>query len=1292
MYQLTCGISVAWQTCCGSHFDLKWKKAECATPFLLAYFRLWAQDERDFFVDKEEISESNFGVCPDWWIGGEPGEDDWSWDHWTGSCACTGDPSYSIRWGWKRIWSSSRWPTTCSSPTRRRFSGWRMWIGWRSRSSSRRFGTTTRWRDYDYGGCLHCSGCEWSRSAEWRWRCSSDTWVWQCWWDGVAWRSDFRFTSELWSSSVYAGVEALVWLWAAKEVPRAVWVSTWCLWKGGRGCRESSGVSSWGGGATTSTCRITRSKEESEWGSVATTIEGATTKGKRASVGAGERRLRSRSRLKEELQALKIRKEEVEKKTPAREEFNTPENIPVERLDQTTTGMGPRRLDMSQGVSGGDPTMGLHHNVSGGDPTMGLHHNASGGDPTAGDTMKFMMTMLESMQQLIKERESGRGGSDVEQVKTTVDLPRLPEWNHETGPIDLGDWLATIDPFMEDLSDTAEVWWKLLRKEAMVWYEEHMALSPLDRLTHEIKPSKELANPKWSRLERRAAGLLMAAVPTPIREEVVSTRSVTAMGILTRLCTVYQPGGLAEKALILTSLESPKEESTIVGAVQSLRRWIRWRRRASDVGVSMPDPTVLMRGLTRLTKRVMSANPELAFRVSLARNTLLVDSIPNHTTVSQLADHILAELEQVQHQDRKQRDAAGGDPAKAKEVKMLDQMSEMGGKAKGKGKDKGYGKGDKGERGDLPAASGEQRCKFFLTDQGCRKGKECTWAHISDGKRRCYNCGSTEHLAPDCTRRSTMSSTSPTRPKAAKAVEDKPKDEEASVSSEGTSAGGSGEVMQQLLSEANKMLKTLSTKEKPVTVSHDERMKALQEQLDELKTKALKTLKLTRITRGGVSGLLDSGATHPMRAARRGEPVHSYKKVEVTLASGKTEELKISPKGVMVLDGKDSEYVEPIVPMGMLVTRLCCQLHWNDQGLHVWHPKRGYIDVTVHNGCPQIPKALALKLIQELEQAEGDLLQYHSKGLSWETRLQERAWLRSLVNSHPVFEGLPEALKDKLVVTPEEDVKSLPANRRARKIWKRDGCVLHLYAGEASGYTFARAFREAGGREKHVLEIDIKRGEIHDMRRTSCYGSLMRLALDGQISALVGGPNCRTRSVLRTYDGGPPPVRSWDGGEFGIPNASEAEIEKVQHDDEMMWKMILLYLVAKASRRALRKDEGLREPVGFLLEQPAAPEYKPEVVSFWWTRQWRSLQQLESLELYTVNQGDYGGDAVKPTGLGTNLEVAEGRLRGKGRARPADGSGDSSSLARWAPGLMKAVAVSVMNFLGMQPCLKAINW
>ena len=662
-------------------------------------------------------------------------------------------------------------------------------------------------------------------------------------------------------------------------------------------------------------------------------------------------------RLKEELQGFRKDNEDKEKSSPVVEEFKTPE----EKGEAQWMAGVARQLQMEED---GRRRAALPEDASQHQSKAEPRGTVPGGEPSSGDTMKFMMMMLESMQQLIKDREGGRGGGDAEVVKTVVELPKLPEWSHETGPIDLGDWIATIDPFMEDLSDTAEIWWKLLRKEAMAWYEEHMAMSPLQRLTHEVVPSEEISKSKWSRLERRAAGLLMAAIPSNIREEIVSTRSVNAMGILTRPFTVYQPGGLAEKALILTSLENPKEESSVSGAVQALRRWIRWRRRAADVGVSVPDPTVLMKGLTRLTKRVMSANPELAFRVSLARNTLLVDSIPNHKTVSQLADHILAEFEQLQHQDRKQRDAAGGDPAKAKEIKTGEQG---GGKAKGKGKEKG-GKG----------SGGEVKCRFYLTDSGCRKGRECNFSHDqTDNKKRCYACGSVDHYAPDCPRKASSvagatsggsSNGSPGKPRAAKAAEDIQKEDTSKPPSE--AGGGSstdGETVQQLLVEANKMLKSLSTKERPTTVTHDERMRALQEQLDELKGKALKTLRLTRITKGGVAGLLDSGATHPMRAARKDESVHNYKRVEVTLASGKVEEMKISPKGVMVLEGKDAQNVEPIVPMGMLVSRLRCQLHWNEEGLHAWHPKRGYLDISVQNGCPQISRSLALKLIQELE-------------------------------------------------------------------------------------------------------------------------------------------------------------------------------------------------------------------------------------------------------------------------------------------------------------------------------------
>ena len=59
-----------------------------------------------------------------------------------------------------------------------------------------------------------------------------------------------------------------------------------------------------------------------------------------------------------------------------------------------------------------------------------------------------------------------------------------------------------------------------------------------------------------------------------------------------------------------------------------------------------------------------------------------------------------------------------------------------------------------------------------------------------------------------------------------------------------------------------------------------------------------------------------------------------------------------------------------------------------------------------------------------------------------------------------------------------------------------------------------------------------------------------------------------------------------------------------------------------------------------------AAGYKPEVVSFWRTSQWKALRDLEDLKLIEVNQGDYGGAAVKPTGLGTDLDIEPGRLAG----------------------------------------------
>ena len=348
--------------------------------------------------------------------------------------------------------------------------------------------------------------------------------------------------------------------------------------------------------------------------------------------------------------------------------------------------------------------------------------------------MAMMMNTMTEMQKKILSKDGGKEGEGgVEYVRSHPEVPKLPDWNPSTGPIDLNDWLALIEPIMADLTATSGEWWDRLLQEARQWYQDHMALSPLDRLLHEPKPTPELDQPRWVRLERRASTLLMMSIPETQKEELVSTKRITALKILCHLFTTFQPGGLAEKEVILRSLETPVEASTVAEAVSALRKWMRWmRRRAMELQVSEPDPFLLLKGLGRIIRRPLEANRELNFRISLARSMLQVDSTPTKDTVGKFATHLLAEMEQIAHLEGSKKSSNSKEaPKPAQPEVRIKKMEE------------GKGKSGKGERAP---------CKFFTTPEGCRKGKGCTWAHTLDEQKRCWNCGSTQHFAPACDR------------------------------------------------------------------------------------------------------------------------------------------------------------------------------------------------------------------------------------------------------------------------------------------------------------------------------------------------------------------------------------------------------------------------------------------------------------------------------------------------------------------------------------------------------------
>ena len=553
----------------------------------------------------------------------------------------------------------------------------------------------------------------------------------------------------------------------------------------------------------------------------------------------------------------------------------------------------------------------------------------------------------------------------------------------------------------------------------------------MDRIHHDATPSKELEHPRWLRLERRASTMLLQAVPEAQREELVSAKRLTALKVVCHLLMTYQPGGLAEKEVILSNLENPPEAVTVPEALQSLRRWAR-RRRASELAVTEPDPYLLLKGLARIVKKPLEGNKELAFRVGLARNNLQVDSNPTARSVGALATHLTAELEQIAHLDPNtgMPKKLASPPREQSTQKVDVRLKKMEGRDS-----REAGGGSKGEGKGKDARSGET-CRFFLTDQGCKKGEDCQWAHQVDDQKRCWNCGGRDHFADKCTRPSFRNPEghrgSKGEGKGARSLkrkeDDSPdgkkeKEDEKPKKEDEVAESGKGQVI--------RMLRKIT---KDGEDQKETKISQLQKQLDELKS--VKVLRLARIQEGGARGLLDSGATHPLRGRREGEKMKGYKEVTVSLAGGKEANLHVTKEGIMVAKNPGTE---PIVPMGMVVDLLSCRVAWDEDEVCVMHLRKGKLEVVLKGGCPEISKEDALMLIEEIEEKVRSIRpETRQEEEEKKMRDEEMGWLQRILDEHPAFRKIPQGLKEKILEPPADDI-AMCGNRRLRKKWAKEG-------------------------------------------------------------------------------------------------------------------------------------------------------------------------------------------------------------------------------------------------------------
>ena len=906
---------------------------------------------------------------------------------------------------------------------------------------------------------------------------------------------------------------------------------------------------------------------------------------------------------------------------------------------------------------------------------------SSSNESFAERSLGFMALMMESMKEMQKKmlepREEAGMVRGVEVVRTGVmELPALQQCNPAQGPLQLGDWLLMIEPVAADMSTTSQEWWSEMTKAVETWYQQHMSMNPLDRISHEVKPPPQLVQDRWQRLERRMSTMLLQAVPEGVRDELVAGRKVGVFSILTHLFLTYCPGGVMEKQMLLRNLEEPPEVSQLSEAPAALRKWMRWKTRTVEIGAVVPDAALLLKGLNKMTRKVLESHKDLQFRIQLARSSLGVDTSPTELTVSRFATHLLAELDQVALTKKR----SGGAP-RVEGPKLKSLETEKQDKGKGKGHERGQEEGQ-----------GKPRCKFYMSDGGCKKGKLCGFLHdFKDEKKRCWTCGAVDHFSPNCSRPKGSTDGSPTRARALKTEGEGKGGVQKDV--ESSSAVGSEASIKELMEEASKMLKSLastnttsSSSTTTASTSREEEgkeevMDRLQKQLNALR---LKTLRLRRLAGGGVQGLLDSGATNPLRPLKPGEDATSYRQVEVALANGGKTQLAITRGGTLVSPDLD---IEPIVPMGLLIGVLGCKATWEEGGITVIHPKIGRLPINQSEGCPQVTRQLALQLIEEIEDKKlciGEVASDFTK---------EEAWLERLIKEHPVLSSLPSWIQEGLKCEVGE-WNHLPCNKRMRKRMKRDGYLLHLFAGPDQGFTLHRAWHQVGGESWQLLEVDVERGEEHNLLKSKLYGGLIRTALEGKIRAISGGPNCRTRSVLRHipvegHPEAPRPVRQWGGGEFGKEDLTDQEREQVRGDDLLMWRMLFLQMV---STYAARARGATKDPL-FSLEQPASPKsYKPEVVSFWDTKEWHKLKKEFGWFEETFEQGSLGGKSPKPTTFGGSLKLTVEEYKTGDRRHP-ERVKNSRELSRWPPALMRMLATELMKQVyKIDPKIKQLSW
>ena len=279
----------------------------------------------------------------------------------------------------------------------------------------------------------------------------------------------------------------------------------------------------------------------------------------------------------------------------------------------------------------------------GGRGTAGPHGDKGAVNHEETDPMGLLAKGIQQLQQLHLRRD----GPEPELLKGSLELPKLPEPYQDASSVAFLEWIYETGQVVGSITDKASSWWTSTLDAVMEAYHRYQMETPLRRLEVRPGPTPGVDVERWARLDKRVLALLMPAMTATIKQEILMLRLGTVKEVLFKLYTVYAPGGAAERASLLRQLETIPTTTSVVDLIANLRRWKKLASRAAEMGVALPDGSVLLMAIEAAVKGVVDSNRDMAFKLNMAKQELQLPYKPVLSAVMIYADHVMAELHQI---------------------------------------------------------------------------------------------------------------------------------------------------------------------------------------------------------------------------------------------------------------------------------------------------------------------------------------------------------------------------------------------------------------------------------------------------------------------------------------------------------------------------------------------------------------------------------------------------------------------------------------------------------------------